>query len=603
MFLDKHFVAESTSMANKYSEVESEDGWKKKYLNSLEDIERLETDTALRMDIFRRCMVRVSLAADGVDVNLDNRLAQLREALRHELKNAELERLSRQVEDAVLAQDERKAENNKAFFQQFEKLTQQLVELSPSGKIKNKLKTFLGPLKTSLGSGPLDVSVLAEYACLQEEVVFPFSHPDVEPSSPKEGFFGRLFGGRNNGANDELLLVKKQSPDVEVCSTETEFMLDISKSAVDETAVARSRVKNQADTAVDSYEGEAVRERVGGILLTLLELLQIPERYKMQEQSVREKIAMGLRWPEVPDILSEIVSMVSASSTQLQKETEIFLQGLNTRLNDIQAFLAHNQQSNAQKEANSERLDLVVKGHIADITSHINNSIDINTLKVSIEEQLNKIMVEMDGYKQTEKKIDAETYERVNELVARMECLEKEAATIRATYDEHKEQAFTDALTQLPNRLAYERRSMQEYSRWYRYAHPLSMVMCDLDLFKSINDDYGHAVGDKVLKKVSDLFKKNLRETDFVSRYGGEEFIILLPETALAPAELAMNKLRETIAQSPFHYRGEPVQVSVSMGISQFKEGDNLELVFDRADKAVYEAKAAGRNCVVTKSA
>ena len=589
-------------MVNKYSEVESEEGWKEKYLNGLENIEHLEKDTALRMDIFRRCMVRVSLAADGIDVNLDESLAQLRESLRHELESAELERLSQQVEGAVLALDGRKLEKNNAFFEQFEKLIQQLIELSPPGDITSKLKRFLGPLKVSLASGPLDVSVLAEYTYLQQEAVFPFSHPDVVPSSPKEGFFGRLFGAKKNGVNDALISPQKQSSSKEIIASEAELMPGDDLFAEGEVLAARSRVKDQAKTALDSYEGEAIRERVGGILLTLLELLQVPERCKAQEGALRKKIAEGLRWPEIPDLLSEIVSMVSASSTQLQKETEIFLQGLNTRLNDIQGFLEHSQQSSAQKEANSERLDRVVKGHIADIANHMNNSTDINTLKVSIDDQLNKIMVEMDGYKEAEKKIDTKTFERVNELVARMELLEKEAEIIRVSYDEHKEQAFTDALTQLPNRLAYERRSMQEYSRWYRYGHPLSLVVCDLDLFKRINDDYGHAVGDKVLKKVSDLLKKNLRETDFVSRFGGEEFIVLLPETALAPAELAMNKLRETLAQSPFHYRGEPVQITVSMGISQFMKGDSLELVFDRADKAVYEAKALGRNCVVIKS-
>lgn len=173
---------------------------------------------------------------------------------------------------------------------------------------------------------------------------------------------------------------------------------------------------------------------------------------------------------------------------------------------------------------------------------------------------------------------------------------------IRATYMEHKEKAYVDALTQLPNRLAYEKRSAQEYARWQRYSNALSMAVCDLDFFKKINDSYGHAAGDKVLSKVGELFNKTLRSTDFSCRFGGEEFVILLPETNVDAAKRAMEKVRMRIEESPFHFRGERVQVTISIGISEFATGDTLEQVFERADQAMYEAKHQGRNCVQIKS-
>ncbi|MBL4608580.1 MAG: diguanylate cyclase [Pseudomonadales bacterium] len=341
---------------------------------------------------------------------------------------------------------------------------------------------------------------------------------------------------------------------------------------------------------------------MGGILLTMLDLLNIPPSWEKQEESIRQRIARGIHWPEIPDTLSEIVSLVNNSTNQMQKDTEFFLQNLNMRLCDIQDFLAENKQRAQQKQASGEHLDLAVKSHIEDINQRLNSGANLGELKGSIEQHLDQIMGEIDVYKNQENELDEETLESVKALTLRIETLEKEARVIRDNYIETKEQAYTDTLTKLPNRLAYEKRSLQEYSRWQRYRNPLSVAVCDLDLFKRINDNYGHTAGDKVLKKVGDVFNKCLRNTDFICRFGGEEFVILLAETSLEPAKLAMDKLRRSIEESPFHFRGERVVVTVSIGLSEFTQGDSLEKVFERADKAVYEAKDLGRNQVVTRT-
>ena len=153
----------------------------------------------------------------------------------------------------------------------------------------------------------------------------------------------------------------------------------------------------------------------------------------------------------------------------------------------------------------------------------------------------------------------------------------------------------------MPNRDAYQQRLEEELSRKARYGGPLTMVVADVDFFKRINDNYGHLAGDKVLQLLAKAMRKSLRDVDFIGRYGGEEFVILMPETNAEEALVATEKLRTKVESSPFNFRKERVPITMSFGISEFQTLEDGETVFERADKALYQAKAEGRNrCIVS---
>ena len=130
-------------------------------------------------------------------------------------------------------------------------------------------------------------------------------------------------------------------------------------------------------------------------------------------------------------------------------------------------------------------------------------------------------------------------------------------------------------------------------------AAPLAMLLWDIDSFKGINDRYGHRAGDRVLQSVAACFTAALRPADFVARIGGEEFAVLLSGVTLAEAVIAANQVRTAVAGLRFHFRGTPVRVTVSCGITELHHGDASEQAFDRADAALYSAKNAGRNVCV----
>jgi diguanylate cyclase len=126
--------------------------------------------------------------------------------------------------------------------------------------------------------------------------------------------------------------------------------------------------------------------------------------------------------------------------------------------------------------------------------------------------------------------------------------------------------------------------------------------MVDLDRFKQINDNYGHITGDKVLKQVGKRMQHVLRDTDFVGRYGGEEFMLVLCSTDLAAAEKVVERLREHIASTPIKIDDETsLNITLSGGVTKLREGDTETSVIQRADKALYEAKRSGRNIVLVK--
>ncbi len=164
--------------------------------------------------------------------------------------------------------------------------------------------------------------------------------------------------------------------------------------------------------------------------------------------------------------------------------------------------------------------------------------------------------------------------------------------------DSLRRQATHDGMTQLMNYQYFQETLKREIARSRRSRSPLSVVMGDIDRFKSINDTYGHMAGDHAIKTVATCLVANLRETDHIARYGGEEFALILynipPEEALSVVE----RLRQSISELPIHFDDRSFKITMSFGIATLKD-DTLdrETLLDQADKALYEAKSAGRNC------
>ena len=166
------------------------------------------------------------------------------------------------------------------------------------------------------------------------------------------------------------------------------------------------------------------------------------------------------------------------------------------------------------------------------------------------------------------------------------------------TYSKVLQYATLDALTNLNNRRQFEVRLKQEIATTKRQKNPLCAMMIDIDFFKKVNDTYGHASGDAVLRTVASIIKEHLRESDIPSRYGGEEFAVLLPYTHIEEAKIVGERLRKAVEETPIPIDKKNINVTISMGLAEFNVKETGEELFKRADSALYEAKEGGRNRV-----
>jgi diguanylate cyclase (GGDEF)-like protein len=166
------------------------------------------------------------------------------------------------------------------------------------------------------------------------------------------------------------------------------------------------------------------------------------------------------------------------------------------------------------------------------------------------------------------------------------------------TYNAALIAAARDPLTGINNRSAMNSTIIRETELARRHENPLSLLEMDIDYFKKVNDTYGHAAGDEVLKAVADVLQNCIRSSDILFRSGGEEFILVLSNTGKKGALLLAERIRKAIEKFKFHYNDDVIPVTVSIGVACYEKGDNSESLYEKADNALYQAKRAGRNCV-----
>jgi diguanylate cyclase len=350
------------------------------------------------------------------------------------------------------------------------------------------------------------------------------------------------------------------------------------------------------DSPEPSYS--SVAKHIEDTLLGLLEDLSLPERHRPQAEAMRERLAHGLNWYELLPILDDLAVLMLAITDSGQHEFEAYLKQLNERLEAFQGHLQVASDGHADSRSAARELDTQIREQVDGLQSSVQDAADLDSLKHVLESHLEGLLGTMDEHQQQRDQREQEVAARLKGLAERVANMEQEAQGYREHLEVQRQKALIDPLTGLPNRAAWSERLDLEVNLWHQRGNSLSLAMLDLDHFKRINDGYGHLAGDKVLKIIASVLRKRLRPNDFIARFGGEEFVLLMPDSSLAEAVAAGDALRAAIEACPFHFKGEPVTITVSMGVAQFQAGERSDLALKRADAALYRAKAAGRNQV-----
>ncbi|MEO6679222.1 MAG: diguanylate cyclase [Pseudomonas sp.] len=350
------------------------------------------------------------------------------------------------------------------------------------------------------------------------------------------------------------------------------------------------------DSPEPSYS--SVATHIEQTLLGLLDDLTLPERHRPQAEAMRERLQNGLNWYELLPILDDLATLMLAITDSGQHEFEAYLQQLNERLESFQSNLQAASDGHADNRSAAREMDTQIREQVDGLQTSMQDAADLEDLKHVLENHLEGLLGTMDQHQKQRDEREQEVAARLQGLAERVAHMEQEALGYREHLEEQRQKALIDPLTGLPNRAAWSERLEHEIEQWQRHGNTLMLAMLDLDHFKRINDNYGHLAGDKVLKIIASVLRKRLRGSDFIARFGGEEFVLLMPSTVPAAGAKLLETLRASIEACPFHFKGERVTVTISMGLAAFKPGEHSDMVLKRADQALYRAKNAGRNRV-----
>ncbi|NMY54838.1 diguanylate cyclase [Pseudomonas sp. WS 5051] len=347
----------------------------------------------------------------------------------------------------------------------------------------------------------------------------------------------------------------------------------------------------------------SVAEHIESTLLGLLSGLSLPEHHRPQAEAMCRRLEKGLNWYELLPILDDLAVLMLAITDSGQHEFEAYLKQLNERLESFQNNLQAASEGHAEGRSAADDLHSQLREHVDGLQNSVQDAVDLNSLKHLLENRLEGLLGTMDQHQQQRIAREQEVSAHLQGLAERIASMEQQAQGYRDHLEEQRQKALIDPLTDLPNRAAWGERLQYEVDQWQKNGNPLLIAMLDLDHFKRINDGYGHLAGDKVLKIIATQLRKHLRPIDFIARFGGEEFVLLMPDTPLSAGLHLIEKLRAAIKACPFHFKGEPVTITTSIGVSAFRPGDRSDHVLKRADEALYRAKRRGRNCVEPQAA
>ena len=371
-------------------------------------------------------------------------------------------------------------------------------------------------------------------------------------------------------------------------------ILDSALAAIDPEQSEHDILYALPDSPEPSYS--SVAKHIEDTLLGLLDDLSLPERHRPQAEAMRDRLQNGLNWYELLPILDDLATLMLAINDSGQHEFEVYLQQLNERLESFQSNLQAASEGHADNHSAAREMDSQIREQVDGLQSSMQEAANLDDLKHVLENHLEGLLGTMDQHQKQRDEREQEVAARLKSLAERVAHMEQEAQGYREHLEEQRQKALVDPLTGLPNRAAWSERLDHEISQWQQHGNNLLLAMLDLDHFKRINDNYGHLAGDKVLKIIASVLRKRLRGTDFIARFGGEEFVLLMPGTVPAAGAKLLENLRASIEACPFHFKGEPVTITVSMGMTAFKPGEHSDMVLKRADQALYRAKHAGRN-------
>jgi len=527
-------------------EAGTEARWKSRYLDVLDAHERLQGDATRRVGELGALIARVSRAfPDAEGKLLSRRLGTLGDAL----KRRPLEpRLSHDV-DAIQAQVldviEAREREREALMGALREAADCLQGLGADADFERRLRRFRKSL-TSRDAQPPSRLV----STLREMQAATLAQPAAAPASPR---------------------------------------VPAPAAAVPEPGVIAA-----PGTRTASIDWQAMRT----VLRSLLARVELPAQFRERIGGIDKRLDSALNEARLLQILVDVRDLFDAAIAAMHGEFRGFLDTVDRRLDSLLGAIG---QARADGDATRELergMAHSMQASLAQMRSDAAGATELAQLQHSIHGHLERLVRSVHEFGRTGESLSQSRDARLEAMATRLQAMEAESREARGQLAAQRRLALTDPLTGLANRLAFDERVAEELVRARRDGAPLAVALGDVDHFKRVNDEFGHQAGDRALVLLAGILRKRLRHADFCARYGGEEFVLLLPATAREQAAAVIEQVRAYVAGCGFGYKGVPVPLTMSFGVTACTPEDAAPELLGRADAALYAAKRAGRNQV-----
>jgi diguanylate cyclase len=526
-------------------EAGTEARWKSRYLDVLDAHERLQGDATRRVGELGALIARVSRAfPDAEGKLLSRRLGTLGDALK---RRALEPRLSHDV-DAIQAQVldviEAREREREALMSALREAADCLQGRGAGADFERRLRRFRKSLTSRDAQPP---SRLVSTLCEMQAATL--AQPAVAPASPRV----------------PAPAAAAPEPDV--------------------IAVAGTRAP---------IDWEAMRT----VLRSLLAQVELPAQFRDRIGGIDKRLDSALDEARLLQILVDVRDLFDAAIAAMHGEFRGFLDTVDRRLDSLLGAIG---QARADGDATRELergMAHSMRASLAQMRSDAAGATELAQLQHSIHGHLECLVRSVHEFGRTGESLSQSRDARLEAMATRLQAMEAESREARGQLAAQRRLALTDPLTGLANRLAFDERVAEELVRARRDGVPLAVALGDVDHFKRVNDEFGHQAGDRALVLLARILRKRLRHADFCARYGGEEFVLLLPATAREQAAAVIEQVRAYVAGCGFGYKGVPVPLTMSFGVTECTPEDAAPELLGRADAALYAAKRAGRNQV-----
>ncbi|NNM62848.1 MAG: GGDEF domain-containing protein [Steroidobacteraceae bacterium] len=322
-------------------------------------------------------------------------------------------------------------------------------------------------------------------------------------------------------------------------------------------------------------------------------------RDEPETEGLREALQRAGTDGALAAILERAAALVAKRGDALaleRSQVSAILAQVGTRLDELASYFDSASEATRSSLEATQSLNANVSEQVREMSRGTHAATDLRALRAVVDAGLRSVNQFVSDFRERESARLSAQSTRSERMRGRIADLENETRDLQRKLSAERQIARVDSLTGVANRKAFDERLAQAIAGVRRDAQPCTLLIWDIDNFKSVNDRYGHRAGDLVIQTVAKGLAGAIRATDFLARIGGEEFAVVMSALRVQAALSVAEQLRGTVAALKFHFRGAPVPITASCGLTEIGIADTAESVYERADAALYRAKNGGRN-------